>query len=111
MRASRSPRSAPRRHRDQARRPILGDPLSSGGRGQMPSRVVTKVIRAAVVALAVELTDLALDKTMLSADKFRLVRKILKAGGGAAGGALLAKVLHEPSEAAARESAPAAEHA
>lgn len=92
----------------------------------MPSRVVTKVIRAAVVALAVELTDLALDKTMLSADKFRLVRKILKAGVGAACGALLAKVLHEAGEeaageaatgeaaareSAARESAPAAEHA
>jgi hypothetical protein len=92
----------------------------------MPSRVVTKVIRAAVVALAVELTDLAMDKTLLSADKFRLVRKILKAGVGAACGALLAKVLHDASEeaageaatdeaaideAAARQSAPAAEHA
>jgi hypothetical protein len=92
----------------------------------MPSRLVTKVIRAAVIALAVELTDLALGKTLLSADKFRLVRKILKAGVGAACGALLAKVLHEASEeaageaatdeaaideAAARESAPAAEHA
>ena len=71
----------------------------------MPSRVVTKVIRAAAIALAVELADLAMDKTMLSADKFRLVRKILKAGVGAACGALLAKVLHEAGEAAAGEAA------
>jgi len=87
----------------------------------MPSRVVTKVIRAAAIALAVELADLAMDKTMLSADKFRLVRKILKAGVGAACGALLAKVLYEADEkadgeaaagqAAAGQAVLAAEHA
>ena len=69
----------------------------------------------------VQTCALPIYKTLLSADKFRLVRKILKAGVGAACGALLAKVLHEASEeaageaatdeAAARESAPAAEHA
>jgi hypothetical protein len=64
----------------------------------MPSRVVTKVISAAVVALIVELTDLALDKTGLSDKKFRIVRKVLKTGVGAASGALLGKVLHDAAE-------------
>ncbi len=61
----------------------------------MPSRVVTKVISAAAVALVVELTDLALDKSALSADRFRLARKIIKSGVGAAAGALLAKALQQ----------------
>ena len=61
----------------------------------MPSRVVTKVISAAAVALVVELTDLALEKSALSADRFRLARKIIKSGVGAAAGALLAKALQQ----------------
>jgi hypothetical protein len=64
----------------------------------VPSRLVTKVISAAAVALVVELTDLALDKTGLSADKFRVVRKILKSGVGVASGALLGRILHETEE-------------
>ena len=64
----------------------------------MPSRLVTKVISAAAVALVVELTDLALDKTGLSADKFRVVRKILKSGVGVASGALFGRILHETEE-------------
>jgi purine-nucleoside phosphorylase len=59
----------------------------------MPSRVVTKVISAAAVALVVELTDLALEQTALSEPRFRVVRKILKAGVGAASAALLGKLL------------------
>jgi hypothetical protein len=71
----------------------------------MPSRIATKVISAALVALAAELTDLALDKAGLTASKFRIARKVLKASVGAATGAAVAKVLHEtkktPADAAA----------
>jgi hypothetical protein len=55
------------------------------------------VISAAVVALAAELADLVLDKAGLSAKKFRLVRKILKASVAAATGAAVAKILHDAS--------------
>ena len=67
----------------------------------MPSRIVTKVISAAAVALIVELTDLALDKTGLSDKKFRIVRKVLKTGVGAASGALIGKILHDAAETGA----------
>ena len=73
----------------------------------MRSRLVTRVITAAAVALIVELTDLALDKTALSADKYRIVRKILKSGVGVASGALIGKVLHEAEETDAEPAAPA----
>jgi hypothetical protein len=63
----------------------------------MPARIATKVISAAVVALAAELADLVLDKAGLSAKKFRLVRKILKASVAAATGAAVAKILHDAS--------------
>ncbi|MGD0685239.1 MAG: hypothetical protein ABSA03_08980 [Streptosporangiaceae bacterium] len=59
----------------------------------MPSRIATKVITAAVVALTAELTDLALDKAGLSAKKYRLARKILKASVAAATGAAMGKIL------------------
>jgi hypothetical protein len=57
--------------------------------------------------LIVELTDLALDKTALSADKYRIVRKILKSGVGVASGALIGKVLHEAEETDAEPAASA----
>jgi purine-nucleoside phosphorylase len=65
----------------------------------MRSRIVTRVISAAAVALIVELTDLALEKTALSDDKFRVVRKILKSSVGAASAALLGKFLREAEKA------------
>jgi hypothetical protein len=71
------------------------------------SRLVTRVITAAAVALIVELTDLALDKTALSADKYRIVRKILKSGVGVASGALIGKVLREAEETDAEPAASA----
>ena len=73
----------------------------------MRSRLVTRVITAAAVALIVELTDLALDKTALSADKYRIVRKILKSGVGVASGALIGKVLREAEETDAEPAASA----
>lgn len=72
----------------------------------MPSRVVTKVISAAAVALVVELTDLALEKSALSADRFRLARKIIKSGVGAAAGALLAKALQQAAAAGPDAAGP-----
>jgi hypothetical protein len=73
------------------------------------SRLVTRVLTAAAVALIVELTDLALEKTVLSADKYRVVRKIVKSGVGVASGALIGKVLHEAEETDAETDAePAA---
>lgn len=57
------------------------------------SRVITKVIKAAAVALIVELTDVALDKAGLPADRLRVARKILKSAVGAAGNSLLDKML------------------
>jgi hypothetical protein len=60
--------------------------------------VVTKVIRAAAVALIVELTDLVLDKVGVSEDR-RILRKVVKASVSAASGVLLGKVLHEAGEA------------
>jgi purine-nucleoside phosphorylase len=82
----------------------------------MRSRVVTKVISAAAVALIVELTDLALAKTALSEDRFRVARKILKSGVGAASGALLGKILHAAEEvstdpAGSQKPAPEVTHA
>jgi hypothetical protein len=59
----------------------------------MSSRIVSKVVRAAGVALIVELTDLALDRAGLTAGKYRVARKAIKAGAGAAGGMLIAKIL------------------
>jgi hypothetical protein len=59
------------------------------------------VLSAAAVALVVELTDLALDKIGLSDNKFRIVRKVLKTGVGAASAALLDKVLRGAEEMAA----------
>jgi hypothetical protein len=65
---------------------------------QMSSRIATKVASAAAVALIVELADLALDKAGLPADRFRLGRKILKSGIGAATAALIGKVLYDDAE-------------
>jgi hypothetical protein len=59
----------------------------------MASPIVSKVARAAAVALIVELTDLALDRAGLTAGRYRLARKVVKAAAGAAGGMLIAKVL------------------
>jgi hypothetical protein len=82
----------------------------------MPSRIVTKVISAAAVALIVELADLALDKAGLSDKKYRIVRKVLKTGVGAASGALLGKILNGTEEtvadtAVSPQPAPEAAHA
>jgi len=73
----------------------------------MPSRIATKVISAAIVALTAELTDLALDKAGLSAKKFRIARKVLKASVAAATGAAVGKLLHEASETGADAPVPA----
>jgi hypothetical protein len=54
---------------------------------------MTRVLRAAAVALLVELTDLALDRAGLSAAKYRIPRRVIKAGVGAVGGALLDRTL------------------
>jgi hypothetical protein len=62
----------------------------------MPSRVVTKVISAAAVALIVELTDLVLDKIGISEDRSRLIRAILKSGVAAASDVLLGGIIGEP---------------
>jgi hypothetical protein len=59
----------------------------------MASRIASKVARAAAVALIVELTDLALDRAGLTAGRYRMARKVIKAGAGAAGGMLIAKIL------------------
>jgi hypothetical protein len=60
---------------------------------------MTRVLRAAAVALLVELTGLALDQAGLSAAKYRLPRRVIKAGVGALGGALLDRTLPaSPSE-------------
>jgi hypothetical protein len=72
----------------------------------MPSRIATKVISAAAIALIVELADLGLDKIGLTGKKYRIVRKVLKSGIGAASGALLGKVLSGTEETTADETAP-----
>lgn len=72
----------------------------------MPSRIATKVISAAAIALVVELADLGLDKIGLTGKKYRIVRKVLKSGIGAATGALLAKVLSGTEETTADEADP-----
>jgi len=72
----------------------------------MPSRIATKVISAAAIALIVELADLGLDKIGLTGKKYRIVRKVLKSGVGVVSGALLAKVLSETEETAADETDP-----
>lgn len=72
----------------------------------MPSRIATKVISAAAIALIVELADLGLDKIGLTGKKYRIVRKVLKSGIGAATGALLAKVLSGTEETTADEVDP-----
>jgi len=70
----------------------------------MPSRIVSKVISAAAIALIVELADLGLDKAGLTDKKYRIVRKVLKSGIGAASGALIGKVLNGAGEAGDEES-------
>ena len=79
----------------------------------MPSRIATKVISAAAIALIVELADLGLDRLCLTDKKYRIVRKVLKSGIGAASGALIGKVLSGSDETTADETAsePAAEFA
>jgi hypothetical protein len=72
----------------------------------MPSRIATKVISAAAIALIVELADLGLDKIGLTGKKYRIVRKVLKSGIGAASGALLGKVLSGTEETTADETDP-----
>lgn len=72
----------------------------------MPTRIATKVISAAAIALVVELADLGLDKIGLTGKKYRIVRKVLKSGIGAATGALLAKVLSGTEETTADEVDP-----
>jgi hypothetical protein len=69
----------------------------------MPSRIVTKVIGAAAIALIVELADLGLDKIGLTDKKYRIVRKVLKSGIGTASGALIGKVLNGADDASAEE--------
>ena len=77
----------------------------------MPSRIATKVISAAAIALIVELADLGLDKIGLTDKKYRIVRKVLKSGVGVISGALIGKVLSGSKETTADEadSEPAAE--
>ena len=70
----------------------------------MPSRIVAKVIGAAAIALIVELADLGLDKIGLTDKKYRIVRKVLKSGIGAASCALVGKVLNGTDETSADES-------
>jgi hypothetical protein len=72
----------------------------------MPSRIATKVISAAAIALIVELADLGLDKIGLTGKKYRIVRKVLKSGVGVVSGALIAKVLSGTEETAADETDP-----
>lgn len=59
----------------------------------MASRMVTRVVRAAGVAVIVELTDRALDRAGLTADKYRIARRLIKACTATVGGVLIAKVL------------------
>ena len=77
----------------------------------MPSRIAAKVIRAAAIALIVELADLGLDKIGLTDKKYRIVRKVLKSGVGVVSGALIGKVLSGTEETSADETdaEPAAE--
>jgi hypothetical protein len=77
----------------------------------MPSRIATKVISAAAIALIVELADLGLAKIGLTDKKYRIVRKVLKSGVGVISGALIGKVLSGSEETTADEadSEPAAE--
>src|SRR5450432_2572550 len=126
MPARAGPRSLPRWQRDRAARlarvSACGPqcqarsaqaPVPTGGIGQMPSRIATKVISAAAIALIVELADLGLDRLGLTDKKYRIVRKVLKSGVGAASGALIGKVLSGSEETTADETAsePAAEFA
>jgi hypothetical protein len=55
------------------------------------SRILTKVIKAAAVALVVELADVGLEKSSLSRGRFRVVGKILKAAVAAGANSLLDK--------------------
>jgi len=63
------------------------------------------VVSAAVVALTVELADLALDRMGLSGRKYRTARKLLRAAlrSAVAGacGALLSRAADQPDAAAA----------
>ena len=70
----------------------------------MPSRIATKVISAAAIALIVELAGLGLDKIGLTDKKYRIVRKILKSGVGVVSGALIGKVLSGTEETSADET-------
>jgi hypothetical protein len=63
------------------------------------SRIATTVARAAAVALMVEVAEIAIDRAGIPADgKFAILRRILKAGVGAAGGAVIGKILHDQAE-------------
>jgi hypothetical protein len=57
------------------------------------ARLTNKAIKAAAIALLVELTDVALDKLGLPPDRFVVVRKALKTGVGTVGNSLLARCL------------------
>jgi hypothetical protein len=61
----------------------------------MGSRIVSRVARAAAVALIVEVTDLALDRAGLTTGKYRVPRKMIKAGTAAVTGMMIAKLLRD----------------
>ena len=64
----------------------------------MPSRIVTKVVRAAAVAVVVELIDPVLDRVGISEERSRLARALLKSSVAVVSGVLLGKVLKESEE-------------
>lgn len=74
----------------------------------MAARVVTKMISAATVAVAVELTDAALDRAGLTAGKYRIFRKVLRAAlksaVGYACGAALGKVFEQTEHGASTQA-------
>jgi hypothetical protein len=61
----------------------------------VPSRTVTKVVRAAAVAVVVELIDPVLDKVGISEQRSGLVRALLKSSVAVVSGVLLGKILKE----------------
>jgi hypothetical protein len=65
----------------------------------MRSRIATKVINAAVVALVVELADIALDKYGPPAARNKLVKRMVKSGVAVAAGVVLGKVLSPADDA------------
>lgn len=75
----------------------------------MALRIVTRVVRAAAVAVVVELVDPVLDRVGITEERSQLARALLKSSVAVVTGTLLGKVLKDPEDREGGSSgAPAA---